>query len=157
MDSKLHLRDTNFVLFTLPALRSLGEGGSNAKWSVACPAWNPLFVLGIVNSKLISYLYINTSSIATKDDFRQTTLAELRSLPIPSISLQNAEQKAMHDKMAKLVERMLDLHKKLAAAKIPDEKTQIQRQGAATDNQIDQMVYKLYNLTPDEIAIVEKV
>ncbi|MCK4820386.1 N-6 DNA methylase, partial [bacterium] len=52
-------------------------------------AWNPLFVLGILNSKLISYLYINTSAIATKDDFRQTTLAELRSLPIPSISLQN--------------------------------------------------------------------
>ncbi|MCX6566518.1 MAG: hypothetical protein NTW38_08900 [Candidatus Aminicenantes bacterium] len=35
-----------------------------------------LFLLGILNSKLFSYLYVNTSSIATKDDFRQTTLAE---------------------------------------------------------------------------------
>jgi len=72
-------------------------------------------------------VYINTSSIATKDDFRQTTLAELRSLPIPSISLQSREQKDQHSKMVKLVERMLDLHKKLAASKIPDDKTRIQR------------------------------
>jgi len=119
------------------------------------PAWNPLFVLGILNSKLISYLYINTSSIATKDDFRQTTLAELRSLPIPSISLQNIEQKEQHDKMVKLVERMLDLHKKLAAAKIPDDKTRIQRQIDTTDKQIDKLVYDLYGLTKEEIKIVE--
>jgi len=119
------------------------------------PAWNPLFVLGIVNSKLISYLYINTSSIATKDDFRQTTLAELRSLPIPSISLKNTEQKDRHDKMVDLVERMLDLHKKLADAKVPAEKTRNQRQINSTDKQIDKLVYDLYGLTEEEIKIIE--
>ena len=41
---------------------------------------SPKFVLGIINSMLLSYLYVNTSAIATKDDFRQTTLAELRRL-----------------------------------------------------------------------------
>ena len=120
------------------------------------PPWNPHFVLGVLNSKLISYLYINTSSIATKDDFRQTTLSELRSLPIPSISVQDVEQKAKHNKMVKFVERMLDLHKKLAAAKVPAEKTRIQRQITTTDNQIDKLVYLLYDLTPEEIAIVEE-
>jgi hypothetical protein len=51
---------------------------------------------------------------------------------------------------------MLDLHKKLAAARIPDEKTRIQRQISATDNQIDKLVYQLYDLTPEEITIVEE-
>ena len=119
-------------------------------------AWNPSFVLGILNSKLLSYLYINTSSIATKDDFRQTTLAELRSLPIPSMSLKHVEQKNQHDRMVKFVERMLDLHKKLAQAKIPAEKTRIQRQINTTDKQIDNLTYELYNLTPEEIKIVEE-
>ena len=41
------------------------------------------FVLALLNSSLISFLYLNQSTIAKKDDFRQTTLAELRSLPIP--------------------------------------------------------------------------
>ena len=57
--------------------------------------------------------------------------------------------------MVKLVERMLDLHKKLATAKIPDDKTRIQRQIATTDNQIDNLVYELYGLTEEEIKIVE--
>ena len=58
--------------------------------------------------------------------------------------------------MVKLVERMLDLHKKLAAAKIPDDKTRTQRQITTTDKQIDKLVYSLYGLTAEEIAIVKQ-
>ena len=57
--------------------------------------------------------------------------------------------------MAFFVEMMLDLHKQLPKAKVPTEKTRIQRQITTTDSQIDKLVYELYNLTPEEIAIVE--
>ncbi len=116
---------------------------------------NPLYILAIINSSLISYFYINSSSIATKDDFRQTTLAELRKLPIRTIDFNNPNDKSMHDKLVNLVELMLDLHKRLSLSKIPSDKTRIQRQIAATDKQIDTLVYKLYNLTDEEIKIVE--
>lgn len=43
----------------------------------------------ILNSKLISYIYINFSSAALKDDYRQTTLGDLNELPI---KLLNVEQ-----------------------------------------------------------------
>ncbi|MGC8561457.1 MAG: Eco57I restriction-modification methylase domain-containing protein, partial [Phycisphaerae bacterium] len=43
---------------------------------------SPRYLLALANSRLLSWLYVNTSAIATKDDFRQTTLAELRELPI---------------------------------------------------------------------------
>ena len=62
---------------------------------------------------------------------------------------------ARHDRMVALVERMLDLHRQLADAKTPDAETMLQRQIAATDRQIDRLVYELYDLTDDEIAIVE--
>jgi hypothetical protein len=55
----------------------------------------------------------------------------------------------------KLVEQMLDLHKKLAAVRTPQEKTTLERQIAATDTLIDRIVYRLYDLTEDEIRIVE--
>jgi hypothetical protein len=58
--------------------------------------------------------------------------------------------------MVNLVERMLDLHKKLACAKVPAEKTRIQRQIFTTDKQIDNLVYDLYNLTEEEIKIIEE-
>jgi len=57
--------------------------------------------------------------------------------------------------LTKSVERMLDLHKRLVQAKTPDEKANWQRQIDATDRQIDQLVYELYGLTEDELAIVE--
>ena len=52
-------------------------------------------------------------------------------------------------------DQMLDLHKQLAAAKMSHDKTAIQRQIDATDRQIDKLVYELYDLTDEEIAIVE--
>lgn len=39
--------------------------------------------------------------------------------------------------------------------KIPMERTAIERQIEVTDKQIDQLVYKLYGLTEEEIKIVE--
>src|SRR5690606_14550529 len=44
------------------------------------------YILALLNSKLFSWMYLNMSSIAGKDDFRQTTLAELRKLPIKRLS-----------------------------------------------------------------------
>ena len=43
----------------------------------------------------------------------------------------------------------------LAKAKTAHAKTVLQRQIDATDRQIDQLVYQLYGLTADEIAVVE--
>ena len=51
---------------------------------------------------------------------------------------------------------MLDLHKRLAAAKTAHEREVIQRQIDATDGRIDRLVYELYGLTEDEIKIVEE-
>jgi len=50
---------------------------------------------------------------------------------------------------------VLDLHKRLAAAQLPQERTMLERQIAATDQQIDGVVYALYGLTEEEIGIVE--
>ena len=51
---------------------------------------------------------------------------------------------------------MLDLHKKLRTVKTPHEKETLQRQIDAVDDQIDKLVYELYDLTEDEIRIVER-
>jgi hypothetical protein len=58
--------------------------------------------------------------------------------------------------MVELVERMLGLNKQLAKAKAPQTKTVLQRQIETTDRQIDRLVYELYELTEDEIKIVER-
>ena len=58
--------------------------------------------------------------------------------------------------MVEFVHRMLDLHKKLGLAKTPTGKTSLKRQIEATDRQIDQLVYELYELTDEETKVVEE-
>jgi hypothetical protein len=57
--------------------------------------------------------------------------------------------------MVSLVDAILALNRQLAAARTGDEKTSIQRLIDATDNEIDRLVYDLYDLTEEEIGIVE--
>ena len=72
-----------------------------------------------------------------------------------AFSGQREPDKISHDQLVKLVEQMLELHKRLAAARTPPENSSLQRQIAATDSQIDRLVYDLYGLTEEEIKIVE--
>jgi hypothetical protein len=57
--------------------------------------------------------------------------------------------------MVKMVEHMLSLHRQQAETKSPHTKTVLQRQIDATDRQIDKLIHKLYELTDEEIEIVE--
>ena len=79
----------------------------------------------------------------------------LSQLPFRTIDFSNKKEKALHDKLVSLIEVMLGLHKKLSSARTPDARVRLERQIAATDEQIDQLVYELYGLTDEEIQIVE--
>ena len=113
------------------------------------------YFLGILNSKYFRWLYQRIAHERGRV-FAQVKLSKLKQLPIRTIDFSDPSDKANHDRMVKLVETMLKLHKQLAAAKTSHEKTAIQRQIDATDKQIDQLVYELYGLTDEEIKIVEE-
>jgi len=113
-----------------------------------------LYLLGIINSRLTDFFW-RTMFSDFKRSFPQVTIFSLAQLPIRTIDSNNPEDVAKHDRIVTLAEQMLDLHKQLAAGRIPDEKTRIQRQIDITDKQIDKLVYDLYGLTEEEIKIVE--
>jgi hypothetical protein len=60
-----------------------------------------------------------------------------------------------HERMVQQGEGMLELHKKLAQAKSPREREFLEREIRSRDGEIDRLVYELYGLTDEEIAIVE--
>ena len=75
-------------------------------------------------------------------------------LPIHPINFSDLAEKAMHDKMVSLVDRILTLHKQLAA-RTPQEQAMVKREIESTDRVIDRLVYELYGLSEEEISIVE--
>lgn len=110
-------------------------------------------LLGILNSHLLSWFFLAINSVGRRDDFPKIVLKQTRELPLPRFD--SKETKQCHDTVVELVEGMLRLHQALSGARTPNEKESLHRQITATDGQIDQLVYELYGLTPDEIKIVE--
>jgi hypothetical protein len=115
---------------------------------------NILYFAGILNSKLLNWIHHKTSLRCFKTAYSYGKRF-IEKLPIRTIDFDDPADAARHDKVVALVERMLELHKKLAAATIPADKELYQRQIEATDRQIETLVYELYGLTEEEIAIVE--
>jgi type II restriction/modification system DNA methylase subunit YeeA len=113
-----------------------------------------LYLLGILNSRLMRLALTNTCD-KVQGGFYRLKIVYVQQLPIPTINFSDPEDKNRHDGMVELVEQMLVLHERLAQTTTETDKTMLQRQIDATDQQIDNLVYELYELTPEEIAIVE--
>lgn len=107
------------------------------------------YLLGIISSKMTNYRCINYLS----DDMNKSYLLRL---PIRPIDSSNPDDMAKRDRIAGLVDKMLDLNRRLPAAATEHEKQLISLQIGQADRAIDTLIYDLYGLTPEEIAIVEQ-
>ncbi len=86
---------------------------------------------------------------------QQLNPRDIKELPIKKLNFSIFEDKNKHDQLAELVQQILMLNKKCLLTKEPHSRKLLQRQIDATDCQIDQLIYQLYELTEEEIRIVE--
>ena len=118
----------------------------------------PYFLLGLLNSKLINYIYsVKFENTHMSGGYLRYDIPYLKSIPIINIDFSNKHEKAQHDKMVELVDRMLELNKRVHFEGIStQEKKILEQQISLTDKEIDRLVYELYGLTEEEIKIVEE-
>lgn len=112
-----------------------------------------LYLLGVLNSKTVDFVMHSISSTKQGGYFEYKPMY-LSKLPIRPIDLTNPSEKKLHDHIVFLVSSLLKLIPELAI-KVGHEKTIIERQIDGTDRRIDELVYELYELTEEEIKIVE--
>jgi hypothetical protein len=132
----------------------MASGGFSVTLGEACPL-KPEFVLGILNSKL-SFWFLRQISNVFRGGWITCTKQYFGEIPIARIDLKNRVDKSRHDKLVGLVDKLLVLTPKLRAAATDKERATLQNAVTATDRQIDQLVYELYDLTSEEIALVER-
>lgn len=113
------------------------------------------YLLGLLNSKLTTF-FLKKISTSFRGGYMALNRQYIEKIPIPLLNFENLNDVKKHERMVKLVNQMLELNKKLAGSKVPDEKQLFQRQIDAIDKQIDNLVYDLYDLTDDEIQIIEQ-
>jgi very-short-patch-repair endonuclease len=112
------------------------------------------YLLGLMNSKLLDF-YFKLQTVPFRGNYFSANRQYIENLPIRTIDFNDPADVKRHDRMVALVENMLALQKRLAAAGSPQEKELLQRQIGFTDREIDALVYELYGLTEEEIKIVE--
>ena len=109
------------------------------------------YLLGLINSKLISFYHLNTSPNAFKGTFPKMLLQDLRDLPIP-------ESKAStRNEIVKYVDSLLKLHDELKEVKLQNKIEQIKQRIEHSEEKINQIVYELYELTSKDTAIIEDI
>jgi hypothetical protein len=126
---------------------------SNDKTTII--ATDDLYLLGILNSKISDFVMHSISSTKQGGYFEYKPMY-LQQLPIRTIDFNNSSEKAIHDKLVSLVDRILDLHKKKNTLPPSAEREKIEREIAVTDEEIDEIVYGLYGITEEEISLVER-
>ncbi|MBA7507537.1 hypothetical protein ES706_06256 [subsurface metagenome] len=115
------------------------------------------YILGLLNSKLMTYIY-QQMSLEKGRAQAQVKLNKVRKLPIRCIDFDNPTEKKMHDDLVALVDKMLELNKRVAPIRNTpcNERDELLREINYTDNEIDNLVYDLYGLTEEERKIVER-
>jgi len=114
------------------------------------------YFLGILNSRLMQHIFGLSNPQMIGKVFSEIKVIYVKRLPVRPIDFDKPEDVAMHDKMVVLVERMLNLNSRKSTEKNPEILRQLESQISTTDNQIDKLVYKLYDLNEEEIALVKK-
>ena len=94
-------------------------------------------IVGILNSRLFDFIYHSISG--DKQSFKRILLENIKRLPYPVISEET--EKCIAEKVDLILEK-----------NIKDQKFYI----SLIEHEIDILVYQLYNLTPEEIAIIEQ-
>jgi adenine-specific DNA-methyltransferase len=114
---------------------------------------NAKYLVGVLNSRLCEFWLRHKGK--RQGEALQIDKAPLLDIPIRPVSPATPADKIAQERMAGLVDAMLSLHKRLSLATSAAQKAVIQRHIDATGAEIDRLVYDLYGLAAEEIAIVE--
>ncbi|MEO9211168.1 MAG: TaqI-like C-terminal specificity domain-containing protein, partial [Ginsengibacter sp.] len=105
------------------------------------------FLLGILNSSLIQFIYAKISS-SIRGGYLRFIKQYLEVLPIKA-------NKSFEKRIFNEVEMMLQLQKEKQQTTLPDKLNQLETRIQYTDDKINKLVYELYGLNEEEVGIVE--
>ena len=110
-----------------------------------------MYLLGILNSSLSKFQLKNICD-KVQGGFYRLKIIYIKQLSIKEIK--NKKDTEVHDEIIKHVNTMLDLNKQKQTITNSETLELINQRIAYTDDKINKLVYELYELTDEEINIV---
>ncbi len=114
---------------------------------------NDPYLVAILNSTLGRFVI--THICPYSDRGYHASPAAIGKFPVVVPDFEKFSDKKLHERIVALVVQMISLQEYLPQAKTDQERRLVQQEIDATDVRIDALVYELYGLTPEEIAVAE--
>ncbi len=112
------------------------------------------FILALINSNVLNFFY--SHNFSNKSNLTvNISKTFLENLPIPKLDIGSEVDKTRHDKIVSLVNQILIAQKDLYNTTIESDKKFIKQKVDLLDRQINNEVYKLYDLDAKDIDIIE--
>jgi hypothetical protein len=109
------------------------------------------YITAILNSKLFQFFYINRL-VTNKNTTPQLKKVDLDRFPL---YLCEGDNRQSHDLIVQYVEHLLRLYEHKSTLLLSQQIKNIQREIEHYEDQMNALIYQLYGLTVEEIAIVE--
>ncbi|MEI6088881.1 MAG: DNA methyltransferase [bacterium] len=118
--------------------------------------YNLKYLLGLINSKLYSFIYVIMNKYnAMSGGYLNVSKKQLENFIFREIDFANSSEKRSHDRLVSLVDIMLETQNERLNSQSLSQKASLEKKINMLDKQIDRLVYKLYDLSDEEIKIVE--
>lgn len=108
------------------------------------------YLLALLNSKLFQWRFKLTSTN------NNVGTNELEALPVREIDFAVSDDKSLYKGIERDVNILLQLNEELSATKLASKIEQLQQRIAHSEQKVNEAVYKLYELTDEEIQIIEQ-
>lgn len=115
---------------------------------------DPLYILGLLNSKLLDFHIRSTGTVFRGGYFTFNTQF-ISNFRIKQLDLSNADQKLIHDKIVDDVKLILQLREERSNAKTPSQSDSIQSKISYLEEKLGQIFFKIYGLDYDEVTVVD--
>jgi hypothetical protein len=111
---------------------------------------DPRVVLGLMHSRIMLFLY----RVANQGEGRvipQVKAAKLNAMPVPTLHADSPGCRSLAD----VVDKVVAVMSRLREARMPSEIESLRREANGLVARLDRLVYDLYGLNDDDIALIE--
>jgi hypothetical protein len=113
------------------------------------------YLLSLLNSNL-TFFWFKKILPKLRGDFYEPSYVYLKNLPIRIINHDNKNEASIYNQIIGLADNLLELNKQNQLTKIESQRQQLQRAIDHAERRIDELVYELYGLSEEEVAIIER-
>lgn len=119
------------------------------------PGWSCEFLLGLLNSRLVAFYHRKRFLEEYKMRFQKVLIKDCKQFPVPIEARADGCSAALAKEIGDTAAAITALVKQKEGCRLSDELNSLKREIASLDRRVDLLIYQLFGLADNEVALVE--